>query len=180
MVREAILSAYAGESMAQSRYRAFSEVADKEGFKNVARLFEAIAYAEQVHARNHLKVLKNEFKDYKACGGAPIGLGKTSENLDLAINGEEFEVNEMYPAYLLLAQALGDKQAEHTFKWALEAEKTHAKIYREAKKFVDEGKDFPIDGYIWVCPVCGYTYVGKEPPDKCPLCGLAGNKFSRF
>ncbi len=180
MVKEALLSAYAGESMAQSRYRAFAEVAEKEGFKNVARLFRAIAFAEQVHARNHLKVLKDEFKEEKACGGAPIGLGNTSQNLELAIKGEEFEINEMYPAYIALAQAQGEKAAEATFRWALEAEKIHAELYRKAKEYVDRGEDFPIDGYIWICPVCGFTYIGKEPPERCPICGLLGKEFVKF
>lgn len=180
MVKEALLGAYAGESMAQSRYRAFAEVAEREGFKNVARLFRAIAFAEQVHARNHLRVLKDEFSSEKACGGAPIGLGNTSQNLELAIEGEEFEINEMYPAYIALAQAQGERAAENTFRWALEAEKIHAELYRKAKEYVDKGEDIPIDGYIWICPVCGFTYVGKEPPERCPICGLLGKEFVKF
>ncbi|MEM2637719.1 MAG: rubrerythrin family protein [Candidatus Korarchaeota archaeon] len=180
MVIEALLSAYAGESMAQSRYRAFEEVAEKEGFPNVARLFRAIAYAEQVHARNHLNVMKNLMCDSKACGGAPIGLGNTSQNLSLAIKGEEFEVKEMYPSYVNVAKFHGDKKAEQSFNWALSAEKVHAALYSKAKEQVDNGKDLPLEGNIWICPVCGHTHVGTAAPEKCPICGVPGAKYVKF
>jgi len=180
MVKEALLSAYAGESMAQSRYRAFEEVAEREGFRNVARLFRAIAFAEQVHARNHLRRMSSVMSDQKACGGAPIGLGNTSQNLTLAIMGEEFEVNEMYPAYVAVAEFHKDKQAEQSFRWALEAEKIHAELYRKAKEHVDKGEDIPIEGKVWICPVCGHTHVGPEAPEKCPVCGVPREKYVGF
>lgn len=180
MVKDALLSAYAGESMAQSRYRAFEEVAEREGFKNVARLFRAIAFSEQVHARNHLRRVASLMSDEKACGGAPIGLGTTSQNLTLAIAGEVFEVNEMYPTYLEVARLHGDKNSEQSFKWALEAEKIHAELYKRSKEYVDRGEDLPIEGSVWVCPVCGHTHVGPEAPDRCPVCGVPRSKYVSF
>ncbi|MEO3993138.1 MAG: rubrerythrin family protein [Desulfurococcaceae archaeon TW002] len=180
LVKEALLSAYAGESMAQSRYRAFEEVAEREGFKNVARLFRAIAFAEQVHARNHLMRMASVMSDQKACGGAPIGLGNTSQNLALAITGEEFEVKEMYPTYIAIAEFHKDGSAEKTFRWALEAEKIHAELYRKAKEHVDKGEDMPLEDKVWICPVCGHTHVGPEAPEKCPVCGVPRNKYIGF
>lgn len=180
MVKEALLSAYAGESMAQTRYRAFEEVAEREGFRNVARLFRAIAFAEQAHARNHLRRVASLMSDQKACGGAPIGLGTTSQNLKLAVDGEEFEVNEMYPAYLDVARFHGDKQTEQSFKWALEAERIHVELYRKAREHVEKGEDMPIEGAVWICPVCGHTYVGVEAPEKCPMCGAPRVKYISF
>lgn len=180
LVKEALLSAYAGESMAQSRYRAFEEVAEREGFKNVARLFRAIAFAEQVHARNHLMRMASIMSDQKACGGAPIGLGNTSQNLTLAIMGEEFEVKEMYPTYVAIAEFHKDESAEKTFRWALEAEKIHAELYRKAKEYVDKGEDMPLEGKVWICPVCGHTHVGSEAPERCPVCGVARDKYIGF
>lgn len=180
MTKEALLSAYAGESMAHMRYLIYAEVAEREGFPNVARLFRAIAFAEQIHARNHLRRLKDVMADEKITAGAPIGIGNTSQNLELAIMGEEFEINEMYPIYIEIAKKQGDKAAEISFYYALSAEKIHAELFKEAKKYVDQGKDWPLDGYIWICPICGHTYVGKEPPPKCPICGALGKDYVKF
>jgi rubrerythrin len=180
MTKEALLSAFAGESMAHMRYLVFAEIAETEGFKNVARLFRAIAYAEEVHAKNHYNRLKGFDEDATITSGAPIGPGSTSKNLELAIRGEELEVNEMYPVYIEIAKFQGEQSAVVTFKWALEAEKIHAQLYKEAKEYVDQGKDWPLDGYVWICPVCGHTHVGKEPPDRCPVCGAPKEKYVKF
>lgn len=178
--KENLLSGFAGESMAHMRYLIYSEIAEKEGFKNVARLFKAIARAEQVHASNHLRVLSELDEDQKIVGGAPIGLGNTSKNLSLAIRGEEYEVKEMYPVFISVASYQQEMRAQQSFKWALEAEKIHAELYREAKRSVDEGKDFEIKGKVWICPVCGHTYIGEEPPEKCPVCGAPKNRYEGF
>jgi rubrerythrin len=157
-------AAFAGESQAHMKYLAFAAQAEKEGFANVARLFKAIAYAEQVHATNHLRTFG--------------GLGATKDNLVAAIGGETFEVNEMYPAYLAVAREQGEKPAERSMHWALEAEKIHQAMYGEAKAAVDKGVDIQI-GEIWICSVCGYTVEG-EPPDKCPICGARRDQFKSF
>lgn len=180
MTADALMSAYGGESMAHMRYLVFADIAEKEGFHNVARLFRAIAFSEQVHASNHFNRLRGLDVDAKVVAGAPFGPGKTSKNLELAIRGEEFEVEEMYPVYIAVAKAQGEKSAETSFRWALESEKIHAELYREAKKSVERGEDWKIDGYVWVCPVCGHTYVGSEPPEKCPICGVSGEKYKKF
>ncbi|MDP8003519.1 MAG: rubrerythrin family protein [Caldisphaera sp.] len=180
MTENALESSYGGESMAHMRYLIFAEIAEKEGFKNVSRLFKAIAYAEQVHARNHFSRLDSLKEGRKVVADALFGPGNTSKNLELAIMGEEFEVEQMYPAYIELAKFQKDKQAEMSFRFALEAEKIHAKLFKEAKKYVDEGKDMPIDGYIWICPVCGHTLIAKEPPGKCPICAALGATFLKF
>lgn len=180
MTKQFLLNAYAGESMAHMRYLIFSEIAEKEGFLNVARLFRGIAFAEQVHARNHFNNLRDYDADFNALAGTPAGPGSTSKNLELAARGEEFEVEEMYPAYLEVARFQGEKGAERSFHFALEAEKIHAKLYREAKEYVDHGKDMPLQGKVWICPVCGHTYVGDEPPDKCPVCGADKKMYVGF
>lgn len=180
MTRDALTSAFGGESMAHMRYLIFAEVAEKENLPNVARLFKAIAYAGYVHARNHYNILKGLNEDVKVVAGAPFGPGRTSKNLELAIRGENFEVEEMYPIYVEIARAQGEKDAERSFKWALEAEKLHSKLYSEAKKFVDKGKDWPLEYNVWICPVCGHTYVGSDPPEKCPVCGAPKNRYLKF
>ncbi|GAB4403337.1 MAG: rubrerythrin family protein [Anaerolineales bacterium] len=164
MTKDNLKAAFAGESQAHMKYLAFADQAQKEGFANVARLFRAIAYAEQVHATNHLRTVG--------------GLGATKDNLVTAIGGETFEVNEMYPAYLAVAREQGEKPAERSMHWALEAEKIHQAMYGEAKASVDKGVDIQI-GEIWICSVCGYTVEG-EPPDKCPICGARRDQFKSF
>ncbi|MCC6040362.1 MAG: Rubrerythrin-2, partial [Thermofilum sp.] len=72
------------------------------------------------------------------------------------------------------------KGAERSFYYALEAEKIHAKLYREAKQYVDKGQDWPLTGKVWICPVCGHTYVGEEPPEKCPVCGARKEAYIGF
>lgn len=166
--------------MAHARYLIFADVAEAEKFPNVARLFRAIAFAELVHARNHYNNLREFKADFKVFAGTPAGPGNTSKNLELSIMGEEYEVEEMYPAYIAVAKLQGEKGAERSFNWALEAEKIHAKLYREAKDFVDRGLDWPLDGKVWICPVCGHTHVGPQAPEKCPVCGVPREKYVGF
>jgi len=180
MTEDALKSAFGGESMAHMRYLIFADIAEKEGFPNIARLFRAIAYAEQVHARNHYEKLRDLKAGAKVVAGATFGPGNTSKNLELAIMGEVFEIEEMYPVYIEIARFQGERSAEISFKWALESEKIHADLYRKAKEYVDQRKDMPIDGYIWICPICGHTYVGKEPPERCPICGASREKYVKF
>jgi rubrerythrin len=164
MTEKALQEAYAGESMAHMRYLIFSEIAGKEGMPNVARLFEAIAYAEQVHATNH---------------GRNLGLLKKTEgNLETCIQGETYEVEEMYPVFNATAKLQREKGAELSTHYALEAEKIHARMYKKAKEQALEGKDLQI-GEIYICPVCGYTHEGT-PPEKCPVCGVSSDKFRKF
>ncbi len=166
--------------MAHMRYLIYAEIAEREGYKNIARLFRAIAYAEYVHARNHSRRLSGLDADFKVVAGSAFGPGDTKKNLGQAIRGEIFEVEEMYPAYIKIAELQGDRQALQSFKWALEAEKIHGELYKKALEYIEKGQDVPIDGYIWVCPICGHTYIGSEPPEKCPICGSPGEKYVKF
>jgi rubrerythrin len=164
MTEENLKNAYAGESQAHMKYLAFADAAEKEKFSNVARLFRANSFAEQVHATNHLRTLD--------------GIRKTAENLKAAVEGENFEVEEMYPAYMKVAEDQGEKMAVMMFYRAMEAEKVHAGLYKRAKEVVDKGQDL---GYfpVHVCSMCGFTVEG-EAPDKCPVCGAPKEKFIKF
>ncbi|MBN2009364.1 rubrerythrin family protein [candidate division KSB1 bacterium] len=164
MTEKSLNEAMAGESMAHVKYLAFSDVAEREGFSNVARLFKAISYAEQVHATNHARNLGY--------------INKTAENLQEAIDGETFEVDEMYAAYDAIAKLQGEKAAEKSIYFAREAEKIHAKMYADAKAKVDTGSDIDIDT-VYICPVCGFTHIG-EPPANCPVCNVSKDKFVAF
>lgn len=164
MTSDNLKSAFAGESQAHMRYTLFAEKAEEEGLENIARLFRAIAFAERVHASNHLNALN--------------GINRTVDNLNVAIEGERFEVNEMYPAYRSVAELQDEKKAIDSIRYALEAEKIHEALYLEAKEAVKGGKDLEIRE-IYICPVCGHTVVGK-PPERCPICGLLGERFRKF
>ncbi len=165
MTEEFLRAAFAGESQAHVKYMAFAARAEKEGKPNIANLFRAIAYAELVHAHNHLEVLG--------------GVGSTAENLEAAKDGEDFEIDEMYPAYLANARLQDEKKAERSFNFAVEAEKIHSKLYTAAKKAVDAGEDIS-EARVWVCPVCGWTYTGDEPPERCPICQALARVFKSF
>jgi len=164
MTKANLEAAFAGESQAHMRYLAFADAAEKEGKANTARLFRAIAYAEQVHATNHLRELG--------------GISDSAANLQEAINGETFEVEEMYPAYDAVAKLQGENGATRSIHYAIEAEKIHADMYKSAKAKANAGKDTEI-GNVYICPVCGYTAEG-EAPDKCPVCGAPREKFVEF
>jgi rubrerythrin len=164
MTRKFLEDAFAGESMAHMKYLIFAEQAEREGYPNIAKLFRAIAHAEFVHAKNHFTALGK--------------LGKTPENLQEGINGETFEVEEMYPVYKNSAEFQGEKEAVRTTRYALEAEKIHAGLYREAKRKAEKGEDIEI-GKVYICPVCGYTTV-DDVPEYCPVCSTPGDKFVVF
>ncbi|MEO0278923.1 MAG: rubrerythrin family protein, partial [candidate division WOR-3 bacterium] len=123
------------------------------------------AYAEFVHAKNHLNAL-----------GKVSG---TAQNLDVAYQGESFEIDEMYPAYKAVAELQEEKQALRSINYALEAEKIHKAMYSEAKESVEKRKEDIKIGDIYICPVCGYTVEG-EAPERCPVCNVPKEKFVKF
>lgn len=171
-------SAYAGESQAHMRYLIWADKAEKDGFPNVARLFRAISWAEQIHATGHFTVMREVVGAATTTAGAGFGLGPTAQNLAGAIEGEEFEVAEMYPAYKAVAELQGETSAVRSFDWAWQAEKTHAGLYKEAKAAVEAGKDYDI-GPVQVCSRCGHTLVG-EAPDQCPICKAKKEMYRAF
>lgn len=164
MTEENLKAAFAGESQAHIKYLAFAGKAEKEKFPNVARLFRANSFAEQIHAINHLRTLS--------------GIGNTEMNLEAAVEGEKFEVEEMYPSYLSVAREQQEKGAETGIRWALEAEKVHEQLYKKAKEAVKKNKDLEFKP-IHVCGVCGFTVEG-DAPKICPVCGSPIEKFTRF
>lgn len=164
MTKEFLQAAFAGESQAHMKYLIFSEEADKKKLPHLARLFRAIAYAEQVHATNHFRELGK--------------IGDVVPNIQSCIDGESFEVNEMYPAYRAVAEMQGEKGAARSTYYALEAEKIHETMYAKAKTAVADGKDLKL-GPMLICPVCGYTVEG-EALDHCPVCGVKREMFKSF
>jgi rubrerythrin len=162
--KDNLQAAFAGESQANRKYLAFAQKAEKDGFPNVAKLFRAAAQAETVHAHKHLRTMG--------------GINSTADNLQVAIDGEGYEFKEMYPEFLEEAKKEGDKQAQTSFEYAMEAEKNHHEMYNEAKNAVKQGNDLP-DRKIYVCSVCGHTTY-DEAPDACPVCGAKKERFDEI
>lgn len=178
MTAENLRSAYGGESQAHMRYRIWADKAKEEGFPNVARLFIAVSYAEEVHATNHFTALANVDGDHLVASMGGFGIGSTSENLKGAADGEHFEIHQMYPAYLAVAKMQKERAAMTSMHYALEAEKVHERLYLEAKKAVDNGEDYDIED-VHICDVCGFTAIDGAP-DVCPICGAKRERFTAF
>lgn len=158
---ENLTAAFAGESQARNKYLAFAKKADEDGLPQVARLFRAAAHAEFVHAQNHFRAME--------------AIKSTAENLQAAIEGENYEVVSMYPPFIAQAAEEGQKRAKTSFNWAWEVEKCHEELYRSALA----GLDHPQETYdYYVCPVCGYTHP-RSVPEKCPVCGTPGARFEQ-
>ena len=152
--------AFAGESQANQKYRAFAKQAESENLPNIARLFRTAAEAERIHAEGHLKSLN--------------GVAKTAENLQAAIDGETYEFTAMYPPMLEKAETEGHG-AKRMFGYALKAEAVHAELYKKALEAAREGKDLA-EARFYLCPFCGHIEFGV-PPEKCPICGASAAKF---
>ena len=159
---ENLKAAFAGESMARNKYTYFASKARKDGYEQIAAIFEETAENEREHAKLWYKLLNG-------------GIDTTADNLKSAVEGENYEWTDMYPGFLKDAEAEQDKIAVSTFKKALDAEKIHEQLYREMKATLDKGEVF--DYYL--CPVCGYIEKGSAP-ERCPICGAPRERFEKF
>jgi rubrerythrin len=158
--QENLSTAFAGESQANRKYLAFAKQAEKEGLGQIAKLFRAAAEAETVHANYHLANMG--------------GIGDTKKNLEEALGGETYEFTSMYPPMYDQAKAENHKAKTHLL-YALEAEKVHARLFKQALEALASGKDLSkMDVYL--CPICGDVEFG-EPPDQCPICGAKKEKY---
>ncbi|MBS3734738.1 MAG: rubrerythrin family protein [Phycisphaerae bacterium] len=178
MTAESLRNAFGGESMAHMRYKIWADKADGEGFPNVARLFRAISRAEQAHATNHFRTLKPVPGDFVCNSAGGFAYASTSENLQGAIDGETFEITEMYPAYLAIAEMQEESAAVRSMNYALAAEKIHAAMFTNAKEAVEAGGDVEL-GPVQICTVCGHTVEG-DAPDVCPICQAKKDKYVAF
>ncbi len=157
---ENLQEAFAGESQANQKYRAFAKKAEKEGLTNIAKLFKTTAEAERIHAEGHLTALDH--------------VGSTVDNLQAAIDGETFEFTKMYPPMVEQAKADGHK-AKTMFTFAVKAEAVHAQLYKKAIEAAKAGKDLDVSNF-YLCPICGHIEFGR-PPEKCPVCGAKQSAY---
>jgi rubrerythrin len=178
MTEQHLINAFGGESQAHMRYLLFAETAQLEGLPNIARLLRAIAHAEYLHAGDHYRELRHLKDGFVANSMAAFGPGDTRKNLDLAIAGETFEIEEMYPVYIEVAKFQDEKGAVRTFQWSYDTEKMHKTLFEKARTAAEKGSDVTL-GPVQVCEICGYTLEGAAP-DICPLCGVPKDRFRTF
>jgi rubrerythrin len=168
-------TAFEEETKTIAANKAYAAKADEEGYHGIASLFRATARAEQIHASNHARVLRH-------MGGSttidvPLpGVESTLENLNAALVEQNFEVDHLYPTFLTAAVPLFDSAAARSFQSALEADKSHVRLYADVMPLVAksgwayEAHDF------FVCTFCGYAAQSAEG-ENCPACNYPWEKF---
>ena len=152
-------AAFAGESQARNKYSYFASKAKKEGYEQIAAIFEETANNEKEHAKMWFKLLHG--------GEVPT----TAENLLAAAEGENYEWTDMYDSFAKDADEEGFKQIAYLFRAVAAIEKTHEERYRKLLANVEDGLVFSRDGdMVWTCRNCGHIMVGKKAPELCPVC----------
>ncbi len=161
-----LLEAFAGESMARNKYTYFASKAKKDGYVQIAAIFEETAANEKEHAKLWYKYLN---------GGS---VKDTEHNLEDAANGENYEWTDMYERMAQEAREEGFDEIADRFEKVAGVEKKHEERYRKLLKNVKEKKVFSKDGdAIWQCINCGHIVIGKSAPEKCPVCDHAQAYF---
>ena len=165
-----LLKSFAGESQARNRYTYFSSVARKEGFVQIADIFDETAAQEKEHAKRFFKFL--EGGEVEVACAFPAGvIGTTLDNLKAAAAGERHEHTSMYPGYAKMADEEGFKEVAAALRAISVAEKQHEKRYLDLAANIQAGRVFKRDAQAtWRCRNCGYLHVGMSAPELCPAC----------
>ena len=165
-----LLTAFAGESQARNRYTYFASKARKEGFVQIADIFEETANQEREHAKQFFKFLEGGDVEIQAAFPAGV-ISSTAENLKAAAAGEHEEWRSMYPGFAAIAREEGFKAIAEVFEAVSVAERQHEKRYLDLLANVEAGTVFKKKRkVVWRCRNCGYLHEGEEAPDKCPAC----------
>lgn len=165
-----LLTAFAGESQARNRYTYFASQARKEGYVQMALIFEETANQEKEHAKRFFNFLQGGEVEVQAA--FPAGkVGSTLENLKAAAAGEHYEHTEMYPSFAAVAREEGFDDIAAVFMNVAVAEKQHEKRYRDLAENIEKGRVFKREAPVtWRCLNCGYIYEAPEAPKQCPAC----------
>ena len=165
-----LLTAFAGESQARNRYTYFVSQAKKEGLVQISAIFEETANQEKEHAKRLFKFLQGGEVEIAAAFPAGV-IGTTSENLQGAAAGENYETTEMYPGFAKIADEEGFSEIACVFRSIAVAEARHRDRYLALDKNIVQGKVFKRDKPVrWVCRNCGYVHEGPKAPELCPAC----------
>ena len=153
-----LMAAFSGESEARNKYTYYASKAKKDGYVQIAKIFEETAANEKEHAKIWFKLLKD-------------GIGDTSVNLKDAADGENYEWTEMYPTFAKEAREEGFDHIAYLFEQVAKIEKEHEERYKKLLENIEGGLVFSRDNdAIWQCSNCGHIVVGKKAPEVCPVC----------
>jgi len=165
-----LMKSFAGESQARMRYTYFAAAAKKEGYVQIADIFEETANQEKEHAKRFFKFLDGGMVEITASFPAGV-IGCTAENLKAAADGEHEEHSDLYPAFAQMAQQEGFAEIAAVWTAISVAEKQHEKRYRDLLANIEAGRVFKRDKVVvWRCRNCGYLHSNAEAPEKCPAC----------
>ena len=154
-----LMAAFAGESQARNKYTYFASKAKKDGYEQIAAIFEETANNEKEHAKMWFKLLE---------GGE---IKSTTDNLAAAADGENYEWTDMYEEFAKVAEEEGFKDIAIKFRAVAAIEKHHEERYRKLLKNIDDEVVFSKDEEcIWICRNCGHVVIGKKAPNVCPVC----------
>jgi len=182
---ENIAKAFLGESQARNRYSMFASIARKEGYEQIAEVFQLTADQEKEHAKQLYVYLngmraKGDFVELKVEAEVPVVYATTAENLRAAIAGENYEHTSMYPEFAATADEEGFKDIAARMRAISKAEEHHEERYIKLLKQVEAGTVFKKGEAIWwVCRECGYMHYGTEAPEKCPSCDHSRSFYQR-
>lgn len=165
-----LLKSFAGESQARNRYEFFASVARKEGFEQIANIFQETALQEKEHAKRFFKFLEGGMTEITA--SYPAGkIGSTKENLKAAAEGEHEEWADLYPHFAEVAKAEGFLEVATAYKMIAKVEAEHERRYLKLLQNVSEDKVFMKEGKVWwKCINCGYVYESAKALETCPAC----------
>lgn len=165
-----LLTAFAGESQARNRYTFFASQAKKEGYVQIANIFEETANHEKEHAKRFFSFLEGGEAEVQA--SFPAGkIGTTYENLKEAEAGEHYEQTTMYPGFAKIAREEGFEEIALLFEAISVSERQHEKRYRELAENIKNDIVFKRNNeVVWKCANCGYLHKGTQAPEKCPAC----------
>ena len=165
-----LLAAFAGESQARNRYTYFASQARKEGYEQIAAIFEETANQEKEHAKREFKFFKGG--EVQITASYPAGvIDKTVDNLKAAAAGEDYETTQMYPEFAKTADEEGFAEIAEVFRNIAVAEARHRDRYLALEKNITEGLVFKREKSVrWVCRNCGYVHESSVAPDICPAC----------
>ena len=154
-----LMTAFAGESQARNKYTYYASKAKKDGYVQIAQIFEETANNEKEHAKIWFKLLHD--------GGIPT----TVENLKDAAEGENYEWTEMYAEFAKVAKEEGFDHIAALFEMVAKIEKEHEERYKKLLVNIDGGVVFSKDNdIVWICSNCGHIHIGKKAPEICPVC----------
>lgn len=179
-----LMKAFIGESMARNRYTMFSKIAMKEGYQQIAAIFEETANQEAEHAKWNYRMLVQELgvneTEMAVDAAGPIVLKDTATNLKEAMNGENYEYTTMYPDFARIAEEEGYPKVAARLRAIGRAEWHHEQRYGKLLQQLEENTIFCKGEKIyWICRKCGYVHQGNEPPETCPACSHGAAYFQR-